>query len=110
MRDPHGGSSDLAATDGEHLDSCYDSGEQRRRVTALLYLNTGWQAAHAGGLRVWAARERCWREVMPVADEIVLLRSDRTWHRVHEVAPEAPSAGRLALTCFLFGRFAPGRG
>lgn len=97
---------------GDHLDSCYDRPDAAapRRISAVLYLNDGWRAEHGGGLRLWSERERCWHEVVPLADELVLLRADRTRHMVAAVSRDAPAAGRLAMTVFLYGRYATGRG
>ena len=91
---------------GAHLDSCYDRGADSRVVSALLYLNEGWRDEDGGALRVWDDSHACWQEAWPRADELVLLRSDRTLHKVMPIGECAPSMGRFALTMFLCGRYA----
>ena len=91
---------------GTHLDASYDHPQQEapRAITSILYLNDGWKAEHGGRLALWDGTMSCWHTVVPVADTLVLFRSDIVRHKVEPVSEDAPS-GRFALTSFLFGRY-----
>lgn len=56
-------------------------GSANRRVTAILYLNEGWQPEQGGVLRAWLADGKV-REVEPVAGRLVVFLSDQVPHQV----------------------------
>jgi SM-20-related protein len=56
-------------------------GSPNRRVTAILYLNDGWQPEHGGLLEAWLPDGRV-REVEPLAGRLVVFISDQVPHRV----------------------------
>ena len=60
----------------------YDSDEQvdGRRVTAIFYLNSGWQASHGGHLQLFPFPDPP-VQVEPLADRLVLFSSCRMLHR-----------------------------
>lgn len=75
-----------------------------RRITAIYYLNDGWDCAtHGGALRLFAPHEADSDEhvqlVEPILDRLVLFRSDRVPHEV------LPTAGRerIAVTLWMHG-------
>lgn len=61
----------------------YDSDEQvdGRRVTAIFYLNTGWQPSHGGQLQLFPFPEIDPVTIAPIADRLVLFSSCRMLHR-----------------------------
>lgn len=75
-----------------------------RLVTALFYLNPGWSARNGGQLRVFLPQldgpqdELSVADVLPVADRLVLFRSDVE----HQVLP-CRGAERWAVTCWFHG-------
>ena len=63
----------------------YDGGAgDPRKLTAILYVNEGWQAEwdgrlmmyDAGGFSMNGPTEKCWRSITPLAGRLVLFRSD----------------------------------
>ena len=51
-------------------------------LTAILYTCRAWRSADGGRLEMLDERSRCWWALPPVADTLVLFRSDRVLHRV----------------------------
>ena len=86
----------------------YDGGAgDPRKLTAILYVNEGWQAEwdgrlmmyDAGGFSMNGPTEKCWRSITPLAGRLVLFRSDLVLHKVN------PAWGRrFALTMFYAAR------
>lgn len=74
----------------KHLDAL--PGRNTRRVTALLYLNPGWQPEHGGHLRLHVEPLR---DVEPLLNRLVVFSSERI---EHEVRPSF--ASRLAATAW----------
>jgi SM-20-related protein len=68
-------------------------GDDNRRLTAIVYLNPGWNVADGGLLRAFVPSGPV--EVAPELDRLVLFLSERV---EHEVLPT--SAPRLALTAW----------
>jgi SM-20-related protein len=68
----------------------------RRRLTAILYLNPGWEPAHGGELRLHLPGEV--RDVAPALDRLVVFLSERVEHEVRPV-----HAPRLAVTAWFHG-------
>lgn len=87
-----------------HVHGGAHSGKDPRKLTSILYLNEGWDAARDGGcLCMHDAEHACWRTVAPTAGTLVLFRSDKVLHRV------APAhAWRCAFTLFLLGEYHDG--
>lgn len=65
-------------------------------MTAILYLNPGWEKAHGGWLRVELEGGKGATDVAPSAGRMVLFDSRRV---VHEVLPSFK--GRWALTAWI---------
>ncbi|MES2817479.1 MAG: 2OG-Fe(II) oxygenase [Pseudomonadota bacterium] len=74
----------------KHLDRFRD--DDRRVVSAVLYLNQDWQAEQGGALRLHLAEEQT-LDIAPLAGRLVLFMSDRM---PHEVLPATRE--RLSLT------------
>jgi SM-20-related protein len=70
-------------------------GRDNRRVTAIAYLNDGWQPAHGGQLRLHVEPPL---DVEPVLDRLVVFLSERI---EHEVLPA--HAPRWAMTAWYYG-------
>ena len=83
--------------DGLGYGSHYD-GDSHCKLTMILYTSEGWQPAHGGCLEMLDETRGCWWRVPPLADTLVLFRSDRVLHRVAPCYGEVP---RFALTIFL---------
>ncbi len=77
----------------KHLDRFRD--DDRRTLTAIIYLNEAWSAADGGQLRFWPdhAGEGEAIDIPPLGGTLVTFLADRHWH---EVLPA--SRQRLALT------------
>ncbi len=71
-------------------------GDDNRRVTAIVYLNAGWEPAHGGQLRLHVTPVV---EVEPRLDRLVVFRSEQV---EHEVLPAR--AERWALTAWYSAR------
>uniref|UniRef100_A0A7S2CGQ5 Fe2OG dioxygenase domain-containing protein n=1 Tax=Alexandrium andersonii TaxID=327968 RepID=A0A7S2CGQ5_9DINO len=94
---------------GPHVDNADGDGRVDGRVlTALLYLNPGWDKSCGGQLGVFepsrgdigdADVEGEWHTVWPEADTLVFFRADRT---LHEVCPAY--ARRFALSMWFCGQ------
>jgi SM-20-related protein len=71
------------------------SRDSRRRVSSILYLNPGWEAAEGGALRLYLERkpESAHVDILPAGGTLVLFLSDRF---PHEVLPATRE--RLSLT------------
>ncbi len=74
-------------------------GQSNRRVTAIYYLNPGWEPAQGGVLRLYTGEGVV--DVAPRLDSLVVFLSERVEHEV--LAAHAP---RLALTAWYYGRTA----
>ncbi len=76
-----------------HLDRFRD--DDRRALTAIVYLNDAWEAADGGQLRFWPDAEGTGPalEFFPLGGTLVTFLSDRFWHEVLPARRE-----RLALT------------
>jgi len=72
-------------------------GQQGRRVTAIFYLNPGWQPAHGGSLRLHP-EGRPPIEVAPLLNTLLVFLSEEV---EHEVLPSF--AARYALTAWWSG-------
>lgn len=68
-----------------HLDRF--AGDASRTLSAVLYLNEGWQPSEGGELRLWLDDERV-LEVLPTAGTLALFLSERFWHEVRPAARE----------------------
>jgi len=80
---------------GNHYDG---GGADARKITAILYLNEGWTVEDGGQLLMYdTADESKWNSVLPVADTLVLFRSDKVLHKV-----AAAHAERHAVTMFFY--------
>ena len=92
---------------GAEYGAHFDGGNgDPRKLTAILYLNEGWQAEHGGALLMYDATSAdgpCWRSVLPRAGTLVLFRSDRV---LHKVAPAFER--RFALTMFFGATYGSG--
>ncbi len=76
----------------KHLDQF--QGDDRRTVTAILYLNDDWKEADGGQLRIYTdAAQHNYEEVLPHAGQFVTFLSSRF---VHEVLPARRE--RLSIT------------
>lgn len=73
-----------------HVDRFRD--DDRRVVSAVLYLNEGWQAEQGGALRLYLEEEREW-DVLPEAGRLVIFMSANL---PHEVLPATRE--RMSLT------------
>jgi SM-20-related protein len=71
-------------------------GDDNRRVTAILYLNSDWRSAHGGQLRLYTPAPL---DVEPLADRLVVFRSERLEHEVLE-----SHADRFAVTAWFYSR------
>ena len=81
----------------KHLD-CADPSTNPRRLTAILYLNPGWDASrYGGGLRARLPRGGGDIEVAPVGGRLVVFSSAEV---AHEVLPS--TAPRMAVTLWAF--------
>lgn len=68
-------------------------------VTHLLYFNEEWRPEWGGEFRVLNGPDMddCRERVLPLlGTSVVMVRSDRSWHGVPPVAPEAPE-GRMSM-------------
>lgn len=76
-----------------HLDNFTD--DNRRTLTAILYLNTGWQPDHGGELRLYfdEAEDADYIDIPPKAGRLVLFLCNRF---PHEVLPT--QCERLSIT------------
>ncbi|KAL1521132.1 hypothetical protein AB1Y20_022686 [Prymnesium parvum] len=85
--------------EGSEYGAHFDGGNgDPRKLTAILYLNEGWQPEDGGELLMYDATRAegpCWRSVMPRAGTLVLFRADRV---LHKVSPSYKM--RFALTMF----------
>jgi len=77
-----------------HLDSF--PGADNRRMTAIVYLNPGWQPEHGGRLKLFVEPEQ---QLDPTLDTFVVFRSELI---EHEVLPSY--ADRLAVTAWYSAR------
>ena len=68
-----------------------------RKLTAILYLNPGWQRSWGGELRIWG-NDGVVEDIEPVGDRLVLFWSDMM---VHEVLANTSNRDRYALTLWL---------
>jgi Rps23 Pro-64 3,4-dihydroxylase Tpa1-like proline 4-hydroxylase len=61
----------------------FDSDEELdgRRITAIFYLNPGWQQGQGGELRLYPFPDAGPVDIAPVADRLVLFSSTRMLHR-----------------------------
>lgn len=79
--------------DGLGYNAHFD-GDDRCRITCILY-TSDWSSDDGGRLQLLNEDRECWMVVPPVADTLVLFRSDRVLHKV-----EGCAAQRHALTVF----------
>ena len=49
-------------------------GEDRRKLTAILFLNSGWRGTDGGCVHLYDDRSKSWTSLRPEADTLVLLR------------------------------------
>lgn len=71
----------------------------RRRITAIYYMNKGWKSEDGGVLRIHEGKGEVggkYRDVAPLGDRLVLFLSDL----LHEVLPS--HAPRIALSGWLY--------
>lgn len=76
-----------------------DQGTGDRRVTAILYLNTSWEAEHGGCLRLWKASGDK-EDVVPGGASLLLFLSGCIEHQVLPLGPGSPP--RVALTTWFY--------
>jgi SM-20-related protein len=75
-------------------------GRPPRRLTAIYYLNDGWEPSHGGQLRLYPpASPTAPRDVEPLLDRLLLFLSAEVEHEV--LAAHHP---RLAITAWFHGR------
>ncbi len=80
-----------------HRDAFAGWAAAHRRLTAILYLNPGWQAAQGGLLRLHLP-DGGHEDVAPLLDRLVVFPSEELEHEVLPV-----HAPRLALTAWYYG-------
>jgi hypothetical protein len=80
----------------KHVD-CSDPQSNPRRLTAILYLNPGWETARDGGALRAHLRDGSVRDVAPAGGRLLLFNSAEV---PHEVLPAR--APRLAVTLWAF--------
>lgn len=74
-------------------------GEETRMITALLYLNPGWDSTKNGGeLRIYSPNEEDPHDVEPSANKLLVFQS----HLEHEVLGSRDRP-RWAITCWFYG-------
>lgn len=81
-----------------HRDAFAGSNESRR-LTAITYLNPGWQLAHGGALRVYPVEGAAPVDVAPRLGTTVVFLAERV---EHEVLPSF--APRYAVTAWFYAR------
>jgi SM-20-related protein len=83
---------------GTHYDRHRDAfpGDDNRRLTAIVYLNSDWRPEHGGQLRLFAPAPL---DVEPRADRLVVFLSERLEHEVLE-----SHADRYAATAWFYSR------
>mmetsp|Transcript_7177 Transcript_7177/g.18412 ORF Transcript_7177/g.18412 Transcript_7177/m.18412 type:complete len:237 (+) Transcript_7177:94-804(+) len=69
-----------------------------RRITAIFYLNAGWEPSHGGQLRLYPFPLSPPIDVPPVNDRVVLFSATRMPHRV---LPSSAAVQRCCFTCWL---------
>ena len=74
-----------------HLDRFRD--DDRRTLTAILYLNEDWTPGNGGLLRFWPEENATPLDILPAGGTLVTFLSDRFWHEVLPARRE-----RLSLT------------
>jgi SM-20-related protein len=76
-----------------HLDRFKD--DDRRSLTAIVYLNQDWTESDGGQLRFWPdeAGQAAPMDILPVGGTLVTFLSDRFWHQVLPASRQ-----RLAIT------------
>jgi len=76
-----------------HLDRFRD--DDRRTLTAIVYLNEAWHADDGGALRLWPdpSGQGAHVDILPRGGTLVTFLSDRFWHEVQPARRQ-----RLALT------------
>lgn len=81
---------------GSEYGAHFDGGNgDPRKLTAILYLNEGWQPEDGGELLMYDATRAegpCWRSVMPRAGTLVLFRADRVLHKVRSYSLSSHTA------------------
>jgi SM-20-related protein len=82
---------------GGHYSRHFDAlhGPENRRVTAIVYLNSGWIPAHRGQLRIWGEAPRL---IEPLLGRLVVFLSERVEHEVL-----SSRANRMAITAWYYG-------
>mmetsp|Transcript_12600 Transcript_12600/g.20349 ORF Transcript_12600/g.20349 Transcript_12600/m.20349 type:complete len:580 (-) Transcript_12600:1060-2799(-) len=78
--------------------------EEQRVITVLYYLNPGWQVEKNGGSLVMFKRDGTTEEISPVADRVVLFRSNME----HQVRSSSGRA-RWAISCWFYGTPPPSK-
>ena len=81
-------------------------GEDRRKITAILYGNQEWRQGHGGeeylldhhAMEAGGGDKKAWRVVEPRADRLLLFRSDRVLHKVSTARKQ-----RVSLTVSFLG-------
>ena len=73
-------------------------GDDRRKITAMLFCNQQWRQGEGGEEMLLDEASGCWQMVEPVADTLLLFRSDRILHKVR-----AARAPRFALSLSFLG-------
>ena len=76
-----------------------DQGTGDRRMTAILYLNPGWEPCHGGRLRLWKPGGEA-EDVAPRGGRLLLFLSGCVEHQVLAVGPG--SAPRVAFTVWFY--------
>lgn len=66
----------------KHLDQ-FSTGDQRRRISLVLYLNSDWLQADGGELRLYLDDGTdAHVDISPISGRLVLFESSRFWHEV----------------------------
>jgi SM-20-related protein len=74
------------------------AGSSTRRATVIYYANP-WQPDDGGELEVWEGEAA--RVIEPIADRLVVFRSDVLEHAVREVAQQPRGGSRVAISGWL---------
>ena len=78
---------------GSRYGAHFDGGGGTGRLTMILYTNCAWRSEDGGALELLDEPSCCWRSVTPIADRLLIFRSDDVLHRVAPVKRQ-----RFALT------------
>lgn len=79
-----------------------------RRLNALLFLNSGWQAEWGGDLELWAIDKAFSTKISPVANRLVVFTtSERSFHGHPHPLSCPPGVSRKSIAVYYFTKDAP---